>query len=222
MSTLTEKKRQYTRDAIVGVAEELFSQRGYHNTQVMDIVNAVGMSAGTFYKHFKNKRDLFAQITRKSFSELRVHVREVRLPVNIWDRDDRMAKLGETFAAYFDYIDSNKQQYLILLRGSYGVDEEFDDNVWTYFSKITEDLTEDIQSWIDVGVIAGANPKTLACAVVGMAMHLGHTYLIESLSSRDEAIELLTNMSNLMFESYLTEAGRKAQQKSKITKRRIG
>ncbi len=210
MLKLTEKKRQYTREAIIEAAEDLFSRHGYHNTQVMDIVKAVGMSAGTFYNYFKDKRDLFAQITRQNFDDLRTQVREVRIPVNIWDRKDRIAKLDETYAAYFDYIDGHRHQYLILLRGSYGVDEEFDDNVWSYYSDITQDLTEDIQGWLDIGVIAKVNPHTLACAVVGMTMHLGHTYLMENKFSRDEAIQMLTFMSNLMFESYLTEAGRKA------------
>lgn len=210
MSMISEKKKQYTREAIIEAAEELFSQHGYHNTQVMDIVKAVGISAGTFYNYFKDKRDLFAQITRQNFGELRKRVREVRIPVNIWNQKDRIAKLIETYSAYFDYIDSHKQQYLILLRGSYGVDEEFDDNVWSYYSDITKDLTEDIRSWLDVGVIEGVNAHTLACAVVGMTMHLGHTYLMENNFPRDEAIGLLTSMSNLMFESYLTEAGRKA------------
>jgi len=210
MSIMSEKKKQYTREAIIQAAEELFSQGGYHNTQVMDIVKAAGISAGTFYNYFKDKRDLFAQITRQNFSDLRARVKEVRIPVNIWNQRDRIAKLDETYGAYFDYIDSHKQQYLILLRGSYGVDEEFDDSVWNYYSDITRDLTEDIQRWLDIGVIEGVDAHILACAVVGMTMHLGHTYLMENSLSRDDAIRMLTSMSNLMFESYLTEAGRKA------------
>lgn len=209
MSMISEKKRQYTREAIIQAAEELFSQGGYHNTQVMDIVKAVGMSAGTFYNYFKDKRDLFAQITRQNFHDLRTRVKEVRNPVNIWNQKDRIAKLNETYAAYFDYIDSHRQQYLILLRSSYGVDEEFDDNVWSYYADITQDLTEDIRSWLDMGVIQGVDPHILACAVMGMTMHLGHTYLMENRFPREEAIGMLTSMSNLMFESYLTEAGRK-------------
>ena len=210
MPRLAEKKRQYMREMIIEAAEELFSQYGYHNTQIMDIVKAVGMSAGTFYNYFKDKRDLFAQLTRHNFSTFRTRIKEVRNPVNIWDQTDRLSKLNETYSAYFDYIDSHQQQFLILLRGSFGVDEEFDNNVWSYYSDLAQDLAEDIQKWLDVGVIEGVNPYTLAYSVVGMAMHLGHSYLMEKKFTREEAIQTLTSMSNLMFESYLTEAGRKA------------
>ncbi|MBN2298725.1 MAG: helix-turn-helix transcriptional regulator, partial [Deltaproteobacteria bacterium] len=108
MSKLAEKKKQYTKEVIIEAAEELFSQRGYHNTQVMDIVKSAGMSAGTFYNYFTDKRDLFAQITRHNFEDFRDRIKKLREMVNIWDRGDREAKLNETFSAYFDYIDSHR------------------------------------------------------------------------------------------------------------------
>ncbi len=215
MSRLAEKKRQFTREAIIEAGEELFSRRGYHNTQVMDIVKAVGISAGTFYNYFHDKRDLFAQITRQHFSRLRARIKDVRVFVNIWDRNDRITKLNETFSAYFDYIDSHQQQFIILLRGSFGVDEEFDDNVWNYYRDIAQDLSDDLISWLNLGVIENIKPHTLAYSVVGMAMHLGHSYLMEKKFTRDEAIETLTSLSNLIFESHLTEAGKKALEQTK-------
>jgi AcrR family transcriptional regulator len=215
MPRLIEKKRQYTRDTIIEAAEELFSLRGYHNTQVMDIVKSVGMSAGTFYNYFKDKRDLFAQITKQNFEDFRARIKKVREPVNIWDRKDRIAKLDDTFTEYFDYIDSHRQQFLILLRGSFGVDEELDGNVWKHYSDIAQDLADDAQKWLNIGIIKGVNAHTLAYAVVGMAMHLGHSYLMEEKFTREEATNTLTYLSNTMFESYLTEAGRKALDEQK-------
>jgi AcrR family transcriptional regulator len=207
MASLIEKKRQYTRDMIIEAAEELFSQHGYHNTQIMDIVKSVGMSAGTFYNYFKDKRDLFEQLTSRNFEDFRARIKKLREPVNIWDRIDRLAKLDETFTAYFDYITSHRQQFLILLRGSFGIDEELDGNVWRHYSDIAQDLADDIQEWLDIGIISKVNPNTLAYAVVGMAMHLGHSFLMEEKFTREEAIGMLTSLSNTMFESYLSEAG---------------
>ena len=215
MLSLIEKKRQYTRDMIIEAAEDLFSRHGYHNTQIMDIVKAVGMSAGTFYNYFKDKRALFEQIPRRNFEDFRSRIRKLREPVNIWDRTDRFAKLDAPFRAYFDYIDGHRQQFLILLRGSFGVDEELDGNVWRHYSDIAQDLSDDAQTWLDIGIIEGVNPHTLAYAVVGMAMHLGHSYLMEEKFTRGEAISMLTYLSNTMFESYLTEAGRRALEEMK-------
>jgi AcrR family transcriptional regulator len=203
-------KRHYTREAIIQVAEELFSRHGYHNTQIMDIVKAVGMSAGTFYNYFKDKRDLFDQITRESFEDLRVRIRKLREPINIWDSLDRRAKLVETFTEYFDYIDSHRQQFLILLRGSFGVDEELDGDVWNYHSGLALDLAEDLKTWLDIGIIEELKPLATAFAVAGMAMHLGHSYVMERKITREDAVDTLTSICIAVFDSHMTEAGRKA------------
>jgi AcrR family transcriptional regulator len=210
VNILLEKKKQLIRDMIMEAAEELFSRHGYHNTQVMDIVKAVGMSAGTFYNYFKDKRDLFGQITHRNLEELRLRIRKLREPVNIWDHGDRVDKLNQSYGAYFDYITSHRQQFLMVLRGSFGVDEEMDVTIWKHYSDIAQDLAEDIQSWLDMGVIEGVNPITMAYAVVGMTMHLGHSFLMEEKFAREEAIAMLTTMSHLMFEAHMTPAGRRA------------
>ena len=54
-----QKRRPDIREVIVDAARELFSKKGYHNTQVSDIIRLVGMSANTFYAHFKDKKELF-------------------------------------------------------------------------------------------------------------------------------------------------------------------
>ena len=205
MSKISEKRREETREKIVDAACKLFSQHGYHNTQVMDIVKAVGMSAGTFYNYFVDKRDLFEQLTMEGLKILRVHVKMLRKPVDIWDRNERIETLKETFTAIFDYVDSNPQQLLMLLRGSFGVDKELNINVWNSFRGFAEDVAEDIQNWINEGVIEGVNPILFGHAVVGICLQLIHSYLVERKITRQEVIDSLIKLSLAMFEAYLTE-----------------
>jgi TetR/AcrR family fatty acid metabolism transcriptional regulator len=205
MPKVSEKKREETREKIVEAACELFSQHGYHDTQVMDIVKAVGMSAGTFYNYFMDKRDLFEQLTMEGLKTLRVHVKMLRKPVDIWDRNERIETLEETFTAIFDYVDSNPQQLLMLLRGSFGVDKELNINVWNSFRGFAEDVAEDIQNWINEGVIEGINPILFGHAVVGMCLQLIHSYLVERKIARREVIDSLIKLILAMFEEYLTE-----------------
>ncbi|MBN2283042.1 MAG: TetR/AcrR family transcriptional regulator [Deltaproteobacteria bacterium] len=208
MTKSAEEKRQETREKIVGAACELFSQHGYHDTQVMDIVRAVGMSAGTFYNYFVDKRDLFEQITIEGLKNLRIHIKMLRKPVDIWDREERITIIRETLTAIFDYVDANPQQLLMLLRGSFGVDKELNINVWNYFSGFAEDVAEDIQDWINEGVIEGISPILFGHAALGMCLQLIHGYLVENRMERDEIIENLIRLILAMFETYLTEKGR--------------
>ncbi len=206
----SEKRKEETKEKIVVAACELFSKYGYHNTQVMDIVKAVGMSAGTFYNHFRDKKDLYQKLTLESLESLRLNVKKMREPVDIWNPNERTLILNEMFHAIFDYIDSNPQQFLMLLRGGFGVDEELDFSIWNYFTGFAEDAGEDVQRWMGEGVIEGIDPMLFGHACVGMCLQLIHSYLVEKRFTRDEVIRNLIQMILSMFESYLTEEGRKA------------
>lgn len=52
---LTEDRRRQILDA----ACELFGTRGYQDTNIADIAIRLRMGHGTFYRYFKNKRDIF-------------------------------------------------------------------------------------------------------------------------------------------------------------------
>jgi AcrR family transcriptional regulator len=210
MTKGSDKRKEETREKIIIAACELFSKYGYHNTQVMDIVKAVGMSAGTFYNHFKDKRDLFEQLTLESLESLRVYIKQMRQPVDIWNPLERTKILTEMFGAIFDYIDSNPQQLLMLLRGGFGVDEALDFSIWTYFQGFAEDGGEDVQRWMGEGVIEGIDPMLFGHAAVGLCLQLIHSYLVENRFTREEIINNLIKMILAMFESYLTAEGRRA------------
>jgi AcrR family transcriptional regulator len=51
-----------TKQRLVSVGKDLFSQRGYHNITADEISHAAGVSVGTFYAYFTDKRDLFLAV----------------------------------------------------------------------------------------------------------------------------------------------------------------
>lgn len=52
------KEADTRRNEILNAAEILFSEKGFDNTSVVDIMNAVGIAKGTLYHHFKSKGDI--------------------------------------------------------------------------------------------------------------------------------------------------------------------
>jgi AcrR family transcriptional regulator len=60
MSASTQEQR------ILGVAKELFTQRGFANVAVRDICRAADVTPPTLYYYFKNKEALFDAVVRKS------------------------------------------------------------------------------------------------------------------------------------------------------------
>lgn len=51
-----------TRKAILNAALRMFSERGFHGTNVPDLAGEAGVGAGTIYRHFANKEDLVNEV----------------------------------------------------------------------------------------------------------------------------------------------------------------
>ncbi|MBW2355897.1 MAG: TetR/AcrR family transcriptional regulator [Deltaproteobacteria bacterium] len=66
MSPKTRIPRQQrgieTRDSILAAARELFSAKGFHGTNSKEIAGRAGVSIGSFYSYFKNKKVLFMEV----------------------------------------------------------------------------------------------------------------------------------------------------------------
>jgi AcrR family transcriptional regulator len=61
-----EKKEQ-----IVDAGLKLFSERGYYKTNTKEIAKAAGVSIGTFYAYFADKRDLFMEVFKRYNGKIR-------------------------------------------------------------------------------------------------------------------------------------------------------
>ena len=62
VKTLRERQAEATRQLLVSVARELFTQRGYAATSVEDIIQRAGVARGALYHHFPGKDALFRAV----------------------------------------------------------------------------------------------------------------------------------------------------------------
>ena len=60
-----ERRRQLTRDALVGAAAEVFAQRGFEGATLEEIAETAGFTRGAIYKHFDGKEELFFAVLDK-------------------------------------------------------------------------------------------------------------------------------------------------------------
>lgn len=50
-------------------AKNLFSEKGFHNTQISDIIKEARIARGTVYQYFKNKDDIFITLLKNYYDE---------------------------------------------------------------------------------------------------------------------------------------------------------
>lgn len=60
-----------TRDDIVKAADGLFYRHGYEHTSFADIADAVGISRGNFYHHFKTKDEILGAVIAERLANTR-------------------------------------------------------------------------------------------------------------------------------------------------------
>jgi AcrR family transcriptional regulator len=65
------RSRAATRTRLLEAGRSLFASRGLHRVTSHDIARHAGVAAGTFYLHFRDKRDLFGELARDSVAALR-------------------------------------------------------------------------------------------------------------------------------------------------------
>jgi AcrR family transcriptional regulator len=59
---LRERQAEATRQQLVDVARQLFTERGYTGTSIEDIIERAGVARGALYHHFPGKDALFAAV----------------------------------------------------------------------------------------------------------------------------------------------------------------
>jgi AcrR family transcriptional regulator len=71
MATVTAKRTgAKTREEILRVALDLFTEKGFEGTSIRDIAEAVGMQKSSLYYHFANKDDIVASLMRDRVDEV--------------------------------------------------------------------------------------------------------------------------------------------------------
>jgi AcrR family transcriptional regulator len=65
------------RSRLLEAGQQVFSASGYASATIDDIIGAAGTSRATFYRYFRSKEDLFDELSRGCFREMRALVRKL-------------------------------------------------------------------------------------------------------------------------------------------------
>lgn len=77
------KKPDERQEEILGAAEKLFRKKGFVDTTIADIIDAVGLSHGAIYHHFPNKRSILIGLGD-------ARLKMVRARFRVWLEDDSL------------------------------------------------------------------------------------------------------------------------------------
>jgi AcrR family transcriptional regulator len=158
---------QERKEQLLDRAAELFAERGYAETRVLDIVQAAGVAKGLFYWYFENKEALFRELVEQNRLRLRTAQADAIDPeaeplLRIRQGAEASVRFMARYAHFFALLEV----------------ENLDESFAAERRKGTEIHTNDVARQIGDGIADGTirpeNPELLAYGVVGMVGYYGH------------------------------------------------
>jgi len=73
-TTLRERQAEATRQLLVSIARQLFTEQGYAATSIEDIIKQAGVARGALYHHFPGKDALFRAVYDQDQTEVATRV----------------------------------------------------------------------------------------------------------------------------------------------------
>jgi len=106
----TAEDKKQRRRLIVGAARELFFDKGYRQTTIEMITDRAGVSTGTFYLYFKNKRQIYMTLYADGIDIFR----DMAEQAVSWPGMTAMAKVSAIAHAYYRFYTEHTAYFDIL------------------------------------------------------------------------------------------------------------
>ena len=160
--TTTEDKHSARARAILLAAASIFNQRGYHETSMRDVAEALGVSKPYLYYYLKNKEDMLFECSRIATEELHAMLDEVRrAEVGSWDR------LVLLFRGYARVMTTDFGICLIRNTAPGSLPEGAREKLWVGRRRLNREVEQIIAQGVADGSIRSCDPISLSFALFG-------------------------------------------------------
>jgi len=187
LSDAEPEPKESRKAEIVNAAIEVFSQKGYHSAKVSDITRKAGISIGTFYVHFQNKRDLFIEVVEEVFRHIVGDA--ARNIKGEQDLGKRLVIRGRTFFEnYTRYVEILNQ-----LRAEIASDEQWpQEKLNRMYKALTGPVIKEAREGVERGEIrAEVDPELLAFALTGLIEVLSFRISLDSKYTLEDAMRFI-------------------------------
>ena len=151
------------RQEIIEAAIRVFSDKGFHRAKIQDITSALGISTGTFYIYFPNKRELFIEVVDDIFRTI-----VDQAAASIRGEKDLRTRLFLRGKVFFENY-TKYAEILHQLRAEIaGEDPWPQEKIKKIYHGLTEPVIRDLRKAMEQGQIRELDPDLLAYALTGL------------------------------------------------------
>ena len=145
-------------------AKRIFARKGYHRTNVADIIARAGIARGTFYLYFQNKRDLFEELLQQVVSELQTRI--LRLKVGP-EENNPVDQLRDNLRRVVSFVLHERELTDILLNHSVGFDRELDTKIREFYDRIAQMIQRSLDLGIEMQLVRQCDTRAVSYCILG-------------------------------------------------------
>ncbi len=166
-----QQKKEQTRQNLLDAAKSVFTLNGYHACLISDIVQKAGVGQGTFYRYFKNKREIFEALVEEFISQLFDEFSDMStsLPTNVGDYRDASVNALMRLAKN---VEQNRELVVLFMREAPAIDRDFENNLSEFFNQFAQLAKFYLDHAIERGFARPCNSLIVSQSIVGMGLRM--------------------------------------------------
>ncbi|MEY2627028.1 MAG: hypothetical protein RJB08_787 [Actinomycetota bacterium] len=157
------------REQLLGIAAQVFAQKGFHNASMNDVADAAGVTKPVLYQHFASKRELYTATLEMVGEQM---IRAIRNATQSAPSGREKTTAG--MIAYFRWVMTHPDSFLLLFGSGTRRDEEF-----AAVSARVEGTTAEMVAPLIAADVDVEQQRVLAHALIGMSEGVSR-HLIQS------------------------------------------
>jgi AcrR family transcriptional regulator len=171
-----KRQRESRRTAVLAVARRIFSQKGYHDTSIDDLIEEAGIARGTFYLYFESKRAIFDELLDQLFVTLTASVQRIDVSPGAAPPIEQM---NATVDRVFKTLEEHREVARLLLREAVGIDADVDVKLQEFYGRIEALLVSAVSTGIHMGLVRPCDATLVARCILGASKEVVHFAFVE-------------------------------------------
>lgn len=166
--------KEERREQLMQAALVAFGRRGYHTTQVSDIIRQAKVARGTFYLYFDGKREIFAALLFQISEKIEFQVRNIpidafsQIPHQLLGNIQRVTRL----------LIENPLFIKLVFSDAVGLDATFDKQLRQFYERILDYIRRGLRQGQAMGFVRKTDVNILAIALLGCIKEAFYQYIL--------------------------------------------
>lgn len=152
------------REQVLRHAKRIFARKGYHHTNISDIIARARIARGTFYLYFANKRDLFEELLAQVLGELRLRIHRLRVGPG---EPEPVEQLRANLRRVLGLVLAERDLTDILLNHATGFDRDLDSRVVEFYERVVDQIQRSLDLGIEMNLVRPCDTRIAAYCILG-------------------------------------------------------